>query len=105
MTMTAQITAESTSRYVTTPRFRVHYYEAGDGQPIILLHGSGPGATDWSNFAPNIAALARTHRVLALDMPGWGESDTQNRGDRLRPHPGARRRAERVGNRTGRAGR
>jgi 2-hydroxy-6-oxonona-2,4-dienedioate hydrolase len=62
---------------VQTKRFRIHYYEAGEGQPIVLLHGSGPGATGWSNFAPNNAPLASTHRVLALDMPGWGDSDTQ----------------------------
>jgi 2-hydroxy-6-oxonona-2,4-dienedioate hydrolase len=44
---------------------------------VILLHGSGPGATGWSNFRPNIAPLAKGFHVLAVDMPGWGESDTQ----------------------------
>ncbi|NEB94885.1 alpha/beta fold hydrolase [Streptomyces bauhiniae] len=71
------LTAQSTSRFVQTKRFRIHYHEAGQGHPIVLLHGSGPGATGWSNFRPNIEALSSGHRVLAVDMPGWGESDTQ----------------------------
>ncbi|MFJ8003932.1 alpha/beta fold hydrolase [Streptomyces fagopyri] len=71
------LTAESTSRLTRTKHFRIHYHEAGEGHPIVLLHGSGPGATGWSNFRPNIEALAAHHRVLAVDMPGWGESDTQ----------------------------
>ncbi|MET8408486.1 alpha/beta hydrolase [Streptomyces sp. NPDC005195] len=71
------LTAESTSRFARTKRFRIHYHEAGEGHPLVLLHGSGPGATGWSNFRPNIEALSAEHRVLAVDMPGWGESDTQ----------------------------
>ncbi|MGY1743237.1 MULTISPECIES: alpha/beta fold hydrolase [unclassified Blastococcus] len=43
---------------------------------MVLLHGSGPGATGWSNFGGNIGALAAAgHHVLAPDMPGWGDSD------------------------------
>lgn len=71
------LTAESTSRFVETDKFRIHYYEAGEGHPLVLLHGSGPGATGWSNFSQNIPELARHFRVLSVDMPGWGESDTQ----------------------------
>lgn len=76
-TATVSINQESASRFVDTSKFRVHYYEAGEGHPVVLLHGSGPGATGWSNFQSNIAALAKTNRVLAIDMPGWGRSDTQ----------------------------
>ena len=73
--MTAPLTDEGTSRYVETASWKLHYNEAGEGHPVILLHGSGAGATGWSNFAPNIAALAEDFRVLALDAPGWGRSD------------------------------
>lgn len=67
------------SNFVQTEHYRVHYYDTGGvGHPIILLHGSGPGATGWSNFWPNIEALSDRNRVLALDMPGWGRSDTPN---------------------------
>jgi 2-hydroxy-6-oxonona-2,4-dienedioate hydrolase len=74
----AGVTAESASRTVQTSRYKIHYYEAGEGQPIILLHGSGPGATGWSNFRPNIEPLSQQFHVYAVDMPGWGESDTQD---------------------------
>jgi 2-hydroxy-6-oxonona-2,4-dienedioate hydrolase len=74
MTTTLDIDLESTSRFVDTTSWRLHYNEAGDGHPVILLHGSGPGATGWSNFAPNIRALVRSFRVLAVDAPGWGRS-------------------------------
>jgi 2-hydroxy-6-oxonona-2,4-dienedioate hydrolase len=73
-TTTADISAESTSRSVDTASWRLHYNEAGSGHPVIMLHGSGPGATGWSNFAPNIRSLAESFRVLALDAPGWGGS-------------------------------
>lgn len=71
----APITEESTSRFVQTKRWKLHYNEAGSGHPIILLHGTGPGATGWSNFNLNIPALAQSHRTIALDFPGWGGSD------------------------------
>jgi len=72
------VTAENASRTVQTSRYKIHYYEAGSGHPVILLHGSGPGATGWSNFRPNIEPLSQHFHVYAVDMPGWGESETQN---------------------------
>ena len=68
------ITQESTSRTVKLSGGEVHYNEAGEGHPVVFLHGSGPGATGWSNFAPNIEPLAKKFRVIAVDMPGWGAS-------------------------------
>lgn len=70
----SQITRESTSRIVETQDWTIHYQEAGTGYPVILIHGSGPGASGWSNFSPNIAPLAEKFRVLAIDVPGWGQS-------------------------------
>ena len=66
---------EATSRFVELPSARVHYHEYGEGMPLVLLHGSGPGATGWSNFAPNMEVLGEHFRCLAVDMPGWGKSD------------------------------
>jgi 2-hydroxy-6-oxonona-2,4-dienedioate hydrolase len=75
---TYEVTAASTSNFAQTDRYRIHYHDVGTGHPIVLLHGSGPGATGWSNFSPNIGYLAQNHRVIAVDMPGWGRSDTPN---------------------------
>ena len=71
-----ELTEEGTSKYVElNDGVKVHYNEAGEGHPVILLHGSGAGATGWSNFRGNIPALAQRFRVLAVDLPGWGKSD------------------------------
>ncbi|OXI78901.1 alpha/beta hydrolase [Burkholderia sp. AU33423] len=69
------LTQAQTSRTVKTRDWQLHYHEAGSGHPVILLHGSGPGATGWSNFSGNIDALAKQFHVYAVDMPGWGQSD------------------------------
>ena len=73
------ITQESAARTVTLSSGAcLRYYEAGDpaAPSVVLLHGSGPGATGWSNFSGNIEAIADAgFHVLAPDMPGWGDSD------------------------------
>ncbi|WP_372343150.1 alpha/beta fold hydrolase [Streptomyces sp. KL116D] len=75
------VTKESAARDITLPSgLRLRYYEAGErgGVPVVLLHGSGPGATGWSNFSGNLGAIADAgFHVLAPDMPGWGDSDAQ----------------------------
>src|SRR5690349_17964696 len=43
-------------------------------EPIVLIHGAGGGAANWYHmFAP----LSRTHRVLAVDLPGFGLTDAR----------------------------
>jgi 2-hydroxy-6-oxonona-2,4-dienedioate hydrolase len=73
------ITKQAATRDITlTSGTHLRYYEAGghDATPVVLLHGSGPGATGWSNFSTNLDAIAGAgFRVLAPDMPGWGDSD------------------------------
>lgn len=72
------LSESSTSRFVQTKEWNIHYNEAGEGdRHVVLLHGSGPGATGWSNFKQNLGALADAGlHVYAVDMPGWGKSDT-----------------------------
>ena len=50
------------------------YLEAGQGDPVILLHGGEFGVNAEIAWENNIDALARRHRVLALEMLGFGES-------------------------------
>jgi 2-hydroxy-6-oxonona-2,4-dienedioate hydrolase len=70
------LTKEQAARDIQTKDWKLRYYEAGDGYPVIMLHGSGPGATGWSNFSGNLEALGKHFHVYALDMPGWGDSQT-----------------------------
>ena len=50
----------------------IHYLVTGDGPPLVLVHGVAMRADDW---APLYRTLARTHRVYALDLLGYGGSD------------------------------
>jgi 2-hydroxy-6-oxonona-2,4-dienedioate hydrolase len=69
------ISEESTSKFVQTSKWRLHYNELGSGSPVIMIHGGGPGSTGWNNFVRNIGPLAERFRVLCLDLPGFGQSD------------------------------
>jgi pimeloyl-ACP methyl ester carboxylesterase len=50
------------------------YLEAGQGDPVVLLHGGEFGVNAEIAWENNIEALAQRHRVLALEMLGFGES-------------------------------
>ena len=55
--------------------FHLHYHDVGDGPVLIMLHGSGPGVSGWSNFRGNLPVFAKSFRTILLDMPGFGLSD------------------------------
>lgn len=76
------IDEKSSSRFVDIQegdlKAKIHYNEFGaeHDEVIIMLHGSGPGATSWANFSQNVEPLLSAgYRVLLLDCPGWGKSD------------------------------
>jgi 2-hydroxy-6-oxonona-2,4-dienedioate hydrolase len=80
--MTTPLNEEATSNFVTVTEgplnnFKIHYNDGGgDGEVVILLHGSGAGASGWANFNANIDAFAEAgFRVLLVDLPGWSKSD------------------------------
>lgn len=52
----------------------IHYSEKGSGDPVLLLHGGGPGASGMSNYVRNVDALAERYRVIVPDLPGYGRS-------------------------------
>lgn len=76
MTGVSEPTFESTRRELPTEAGVLRYHEAGDGPPLLMLHGSGPGVTGWRNFGDNLAAFAPHFRCLVLELPGFGVSDT-----------------------------
>lgn len=45
---------------------------AGDGDPVLLIHGSGPGVSAWANWRLTIPVLAEQFRVIAPDIVGFG---------------------------------
>jgi pimeloyl-ACP methyl ester carboxylesterase len=54
---------------------KTNYLEAGKGEPVVLIHGSGPGVTSYANWRLVIPALAEEFRVVAPDMVGFGYSE------------------------------
>lgn len=62
------------ARHVVVDGIRCHYLEAGSGPPLVLLHGTAIDSASLS-FGPSLPALAERHRVLALDWPGYGQSE------------------------------
>lgn len=74
VTSTALDPADSL-RELPTDHGVLRYHDVGDGPPLLLLHGSGPGVTGWRNFAGNLPAFAPHFRCLVLEMPGFGVSD------------------------------
>lgn len=80
--MSTPISEASSSRFITITEneqpLTLHYHDVGQGEEIVvMLHGSGPGASGWANFHRNIEPLVQLgYRVLLLDCPGWSRSDT-----------------------------
>src|SRR5262245_9625499 len=60
---------------------KLHYLVQGAGEPVVLIHGlHASAAINWQK--PGVMAdLAKTHRVLALDLPGHGRSDKPDKED------------------------
>lgn len=54
---------------------KTNYLEAGAGEPVILIHGSGPGVTAYANWRFTIPVLAQKYRVLAPDIAGFGYTE------------------------------
>ena len=67
-------------QFVTVNGVRLHYIERGEGPPVVLLHGNVVTAEDFIS-SEVLDLIAKRHRVIAFDRPGFGYSD--------RPHGSA----------------
>lgn len=65
------------SKFVEANGVRLHYLVAGQGDPVLLLHGFGQSSHMWR---PLMRELAKTHTVLAADLRGAGQSDAPDEG-------------------------
>ncbi len=68
-------TKESAGRMVDAGGITTHYHEIGTGDPVLLLHGSGPGVSAWANWRLNMPVLGEWFRVLAPDLVGFGYTE------------------------------
>ncbi|ABQ70523.1 alpha/beta hydrolase fold [Rhizorhabdus wittichii RW1] len=63
------------SHFADVDGVKYHYHDIGTGEPLILIHGGGPGASGWSNYSRNVEALSRQFRLIIPDLVGYGQSD------------------------------
>ncbi len=73
------MTSPEKGRRILTGGFQTNCHDIGTARPgqppLLLIHGSGPGVSAWANWRLVMPALARSRRVLAPDMVGFGFSD------------------------------
>lgn len=74
-TDSTDLSFEGTKREVVTDAGVLRYHEAGDGPPLLLLHGSGIGVSGWRNYRGNLAVFAEHFHCYVLEFPGFGISD------------------------------
>lgn len=81
VTQTHALTEAATSHFVRIQEadlnLQLHYNDLGQGaETVVMLHGSGPGASGWANFNRNLEPLVNAgYRVILMDCPGWSKSD------------------------------
>lgn len=77
--MNAPLNTNSTSpelgREILAGGYRTNVHDNGQGFPVMLIHGSGPGVTAWANWRLIMPELAQQRRVIAPDMLGFGYSE------------------------------
>src|SRR2546426_12476077 len=70
--------AERPGQLIDVGGVRVHYIERGTGPAIVMVHGFGGHTFSFRKLMPD---LAREHRVVALDLKGFGYSERPKNGD------------------------
>lgn len=66
-------------RSIVAGGIRTNYHDLGDGAPVLLIHGSGPGVTAYANWRLTMPALSAHFRVIAPDIVGFGETERPQR--------------------------
>jgi len=60
--------------YLDAGGYQTHFHEAGSGEPVVFIHGSGPGVTAWANWRNALPVFSERFHVLAPDLLGFGFS-------------------------------
>lgn len=61
-------------RRILAAGIETNYHDLGEGFPLLMIHGSGPGVSAWANWRLVMPELAKQARVIAPDMAGFGFS-------------------------------
>ena len=67
--------AAAESQFFDAKGVKIHFLIEGTGEPVVLIHGLDSSARINWQMPGTIDALARDHQVIAIDLPGYGESD------------------------------
>lgn len=62
---------------IQTGAFKTNYHDLGQGYPVVLLHGSGPGVTAWANWGKLFPLMKDKYRLIAPDMAGFGFTERE----------------------------
>ncbi|WP_420195027.1 alpha/beta fold hydrolase [Marinobacter sp. GH_1] len=73
--MNAPVDSPEIGREIIAAGYRTNVHDQGEGFPLMMIHGSGPGVTAWANWRLVIPELAKERRVVAPDMLGFGYSE------------------------------
>nr|ART38637.1 G494 [uncultured bacterium] len=76
MTMQALNETDYEKKFIDAGGIRTCYIEAGSGEPLILIHGGGAGANGYGNWYSCLPLFARHFRTIAIDMLGFGQTDS-----------------------------
>ena len=60
---------------MATCGYKTNYPDAGEGEPVLLLHGSGAGVSGWANWRGLIPHLSQRYRVIVPDLVGFGYTE------------------------------
>lgn len=62
-------------KYEVVNGINTHYHEDGEGEPLLLIHGSGPGVSAWANWRLVFPLLSKHYHLYAPDVVGFGYTD------------------------------
>lgn len=79
----SELTYDATARRADLSGTTMHYHVAGEGPPLLLLHGSGPGVSGWANFKDTLPVMAEHFTTYVPDLPGFGASELKPGGHPL----------------------
>lgn len=69
------IASPEIGKRIRTGSFESNVHDLGQGPPVLLLHGSGPGVSAWANWRLLLPKLGQTRRAIAPDLLGFGSTE------------------------------